>query len=47
MNMHPPRQSEGDELVTEMRKAEAEEGDRRRKVGWSIYQKYSDGQMIR
>jgi hypothetical protein len=37
MNMHPPRQSEGDEVVTETRKAEAGEGDRRWKVGRSVY----------
>jgi hypothetical protein len=37
MNMHPPRQSEGDEAVTETRKEEAGEGDRRWKAGWRVY----------
>jgi hypothetical protein len=37
MNMHPPQQIEGDEAMTEMRKAEVGEGDRRRKVGRSLY----------
>jgi hypothetical protein len=32
--------------ATEMRKAEAGEGGRRRKAGQSIYQKHSDAQMI-
>jgi hypothetical protein len=37
MNMHPPEQSEGDEAVMEMRKAEVGEGDKRRKAGRSVY----------
>jgi hypothetical protein len=37
MNMHPLRQSEGDEAVTETRKVEARKGDRRRKAGQSVY----------
>jgi hypothetical protein len=38
---------DGDEAATETRKAEAGEGDRRRKVGRSVYKKGSDTQMIR
>jgi hypothetical protein len=37
MNMHLPRQSEGDEVVMETRKTEAGEGDRRRKARWSVF----------
>jgi hypothetical protein len=37
MNMHPPRQSEGDQAVAETRKAEAGEGDRRQKAWQSVY----------
>jgi hypothetical protein len=37
MNMHLPRQSEGDEAVMDTRKAEVGEGDRRWKVGRSVY----------
>jgi hypothetical protein len=37
MNMHLPRQSEGDQAVTETRKAEAGEGDKRRKAWRSVY----------
>jgi hypothetical protein len=47
----PPRvaghTSDGDEAATETRKAEAGEGDRRRKAGRSVYLKGSDAQMIR
>jgi hypothetical protein len=38
---------DGDEAATKTRKAEAEEGDRRRKAGRSIYSKGSEAQMIR
>jgi hypothetical protein len=37
---------DGDEAATETRKAEAGEGDIRRKVGRSVYYKGSDAQMI-
>jgi hypothetical protein len=36
MNMHPPRQSEGNKVVMETRKAEIGEGDRRWKAVRSI-----------
>jgi hypothetical protein len=36
MNMHPPRQSEGHKVVTQMRKEEVEEGDRRWKAVQSV-----------
>jgi hypothetical protein len=37
MNMHPPRLSEGDEAVTETRKAEVGERDKRQNAEQSIY----------